>query len=80
MRNIERLLERARQYHKDGSGQGLCFVSPADGGQLEAATTIYRRGQYETESATFDSREKAILWGRNKIGDNGQMIIDDVTQ
>lgn len=80
MRSIERLLEKAKKYHKEGSGQGLCFVSPAGGGQWEAATTIYRRGQYETETATFDRRDKAILWGRNRIGDNGQMFIDDVTQ
>ena len=78
MKSIERLLEKAKKYHKEGRGQGLCMVSQGDGGQWEAATTIYRRGQYETESATFDSRDKAILWGRNKIGDNGQMMIDDV--
>ena len=78
MRSIERLLEKAKKYHKEGRGQGLCMVSQGDGGQWEAATTIDRRGQYETESATFDSRDKAILWGRNKIGDNGQMMIDDV--
>jgi hypothetical protein len=80
MKNIERLLEKAKQLHKDGNGKGLCFVSQAGGGQWEAAATIYRRGQYETETATHDSREAAILWGRSKIGDNGQMLIDDVAQ
>lgn len=80
MKNIERLLEKAKQLHKEGNGQGLCFVSTAGGGQWEAAITIYRRGKYETETSFHDSRDKAILWGRNKIGDNGQMLIDDVIE
>ena len=45
MRSIERLLEKARQFHKDGKGQGLCMVSQGDGGQWEAATTIYSTRQ-----------------------------------
>lgn len=80
MRSIERLLEKARQFHKDGKGQGLCLVYPTGGGQWEAATTIQRHGKYETETATFDRRDKAILWGRSKIGDNGQMMIDDIAK
>lgn len=80
MRLIKRLLEKAKQYHKQGRQEALCIVSPRGGGQWEAAATAIKRGEYETETATFDSRENAILWGRNRIGDNGQMLIDDITE